>query len=168
MRANFDRNDWQGLGEKRALSISVILKKYHPFSSIFIHSRFKLPISKLIELIDNVDGDALSADQLGNLLLNFPKDDELLFYKRLPSSGGLEEADSFCFEVSRRPVFRAKIEILVLQSTLPMDLSNFERILGLILDASEALLENNSLIKTLLFKTLQCGNFLNQVFLFVC
>lgn len=111
-----------------------------------------------------MDGTNLNSDQLATLLTNYPKNEELLFYTQLPSSEGLQEADIFCYEVARQPLLRCKIEILVLRATLPNEISTFDGILGSIIAASNALTENfDSSIKNLLFKTLQCGNFLNQV-----
>src|SRR4051794_31137306 len=70
----------------------------------------------------------------------------------------------FCYEISRRPLFKTKIEILVLRSTLPVELSNYDRLIDLVLFAVKSLTETyDEHMKLLLFKTLQCGNFLNQV-----
>ncbi|VDK52093.1 unnamed protein product, partial [Anisakis simplex] len=155
------------LTEKRALNLGIVLARF---------SRFRPDTAN--ELINKLESHEtaveLNVDYLTSLIKHFPTSDEvgftvlfvlhqldLSYFKKLPSSEDLRDAELFCYLAAQHPNLKLCVELRILAETVATDLSRQTQCARSILIASQEL-ENHKGVILFLHRCLQFGNFLNQ------
>ncbi|GMT08855.1 hypothetical protein PFISCL1PPCAC_152, partial [Pristionchus fissidentatus] len=115
------------------------------------------------KFLDRLDDDDIPKEQvelLGLIIKNYPTDNELAPFKPLSLDTVVGDANRFCWHLSRKPTLRIKAQLLISRETLNADLTSEEATVKTLTDGISA--AKSDVIKRILMKVLDYGNYLNQ------
>uniref|UniRef100_A0AC35FRZ9 FH2 domain-containing protein n=1 Tax=Panagrolaimus sp. PS1159 TaxID=55785 RepID=A0AC35FRZ9_9BILA len=138
------------LNDKKKLAIELVFRK------------LKMSVDDLMKAVTTSLNPNVSKDILENLLKVFPTENELEPYKSLISTSNLDDADLFCFHVSRQTGFKFLIELIVAKQELEADMQRSHGSICTIQLAFDNIICVFPQLKMLCEKVWQIGNYLNQ------
>jgi hypothetical protein len=138
------------LNKNKKLAIELVFKK------------LKMSVDDLMKTVTTSLNPNVSKDILENLLKVFPTENELEPYKSLVSTSNFDDADLFCFHVSRQTGFKFLIELVVAKQELQADMERSHGSIVTIQMAFDSIIRVYPQLKMLCEKVWQIGNYLNQ------
>ncbi|GMR56957.1 hypothetical protein PMAYCL1PPCAC_27152, partial [Pristionchus mayeri] len=140
------------LTTQRAMNIEITLKK--------IKKETEAPYEEMLEKLERDEWRKEHIELLGLILKHYPTENELAPFKPIALDAVVGDPNRFCWHVSRRPTMKVKAQLLIAKETLSDTLKGEESTMATLKAGIEA--SKSEIIKSILLKVLDYGNYLNQ------